>query len=167
MVINNSTWYFDNNSHFEVNNTVGDLHYIHTPWSELCSNWIIKWTIGTISASLHWKRIFSLIFGWEHYLKDCTMQEPFFNLFLFFFFWERFFPSLKGRNIRKLHCGKIFFKIFFFSSTGWVFTLIFGCIFYLKDITMQEYYSFYLFFYYWERFFSHFWEDIFLQDFNI
>ena len=114
MVINNSTWYFDNNSHFEVNNTVGDLHYIHIPWSELCSNWIIKWTIGTISASLHWKRIFSLIFGWEHYLKDCTMQEPFFNLFLFFFFWERFFPSLKGRNIRKLHCGKIFFKICFF-----------------------------------------------------
>ena len=55
-------------------------------------------------------------------MKDFTMQEPFIqSFFLFFLFWERFFPPLKGRNIRRLHCGKIFFKICFFSSTGCVF----------------------------------------------
>ena len=43
--------------------TVGDLHCVHIRWSELRSDWIIKWPTGTISASLRWKRIFPSFLG--------------------------------------------------------------------------------------------------------
>ena len=108
---------------------------------------------------------FSLIFGWKYYLKDFTMREPFFNFFLIFFLWERFFPHLKVAILEDFTVEKSFSRfVFSFSSTGWVFILIFGCIFYLKEFTMQEYYSFYLFFYYWERVFSHFWVNHFFYE---
>ena len=97
---------------------------------------------------------FSLIFGWKYYVKDFTMQEPFFQSFFYFSSSGRdFFPHLKVEILEDFTVEKSFSRFVFFLLLDAFFG---GWIFYVKDFTMQNYYSSFFFFYYWERFFSHF-----------
>ena len=88
-------------------------------------------------------------------MKDFTMQEPFFQSFFYFSSSGRdFFPHLKVEILEDFTVEKSFSRfVFFFLLLDAFF---WGCIFYVKDFTMQNYYSAFFFFYYWERFFSHF-----------
>ena len=65
---------------------------------------------------------FSLIFGWKYYVKDFTMQEPFFQSFFYFSSSGRdFFPHLKVEILEDFTVEKSFSRFVFFSSTGCIF----------------------------------------------
>ena len=125
---------FDNNSHFEVNcsvynyNTVGDLHCVHIPSSELCSNWIKKMNRWNNFCKPSTGREFFPHFGWKYYLKTSLWENLFQDFFLFLLLREIFSLTFGWKYYLKTSLWKNLFQDFFsFSSTGRVFTLILGC----------------------------------------